>query len=208
MKRIFAVMISAMMMFGLFAGTASATDSVVSPELDRVVEVSVSTSGSQGMEFRDTEFQMELDVSKAGVEDAHWEAFAKEEGFTFDAERGVLCFSLKAGEKLELNLPFGDDYALRVVGVDGHEEYTHTVVNGEKTDGYEFDVSGSGAEIEIVHYFGDPTVEIEPSQPGDSGSDTPSSPQTGSTVGILGLSAAAAASGAVAVLAGRKAKKG
>ena len=51
-----------------------------------------------------------------------------------------------------------------------------------------------------------------PEQPGTPGSDEPGaekpvSPQTGYPVGILALTVAAAASGAVAVAAGKKAKK-
>ena len=212
MKRIFTAMLSAMMICGLFAGSASATG-VISPELKRTVDISKEVAGSLADKADDLEFAFELDVSKTTFEDDRWAKFAEAEGVNYDAERNVISFTLKAGEEISLDLPFGDDYVLSEVGGWDNENYIATLINGEESREHEFDVVASSVDIDVVNYYGEPGEEPKPSSPDDPSADDPTSelpgsPQTGYTVGILGLGAAAAVSGAVAVLTGKKAKKG
>ena len=218
MKRIFAAMLSTMMICGLFAGSVSATG-VISPELDRTVDISKEVAGSLAASAAELEFGFELDVSKTTFKDDRWAKFAEEEGITYDAEREVLSFTLKAGESISLDLPFGDDYVLSEIGGWDNEKYVTTAINGEVTRDFEFDVVASSVDIDVVNYYGEPDepgIPGEDPQPGEPGGpsgddptgEMPGSPQTGYTVGILGLTAAAAASGAIAVVTGKKAKKG
>ena len=218
MKRIFAAMLSAMMICGLFAGSASATG-VISPELKRSVDISKEVAGSLADKAADLEFGFELDVSKTTFEDDRWAQFAQDEGISFDAERQVLSFTLKAGQSISLDLPFGDDYVLSEIGGWDNEKYVTTAINGQVSRDFEFDVVASSVDIDVVNYYGEPDepgIPGEDPQPGTPGDPTPDdptgeipgSPQTGYPIGILGLGAAAAASGIVAVLTGKKAKKG
>lgn len=218
MKRIFAAMLSVMMVCALFAGSASATG-VISPELKRSVDISKEVAGSLADKAADMEFGFELDVSKITFEDDRWAQFAQAEGIRFDAERQVLSFTLKAGESISLDLPFGDDYVLSEIGGWENEKYVSTTINGEVCRDYIFDVVADSVELDVINYYGEkdepgvPGEEPQSGQPGGAGPEDPSgqvpgSPQTGYPIGILGLGAAAAASGVVAVLTGKKAKKG
>lgn len=226
MKRLFALALAAMMSCSLFVGSASA---VVSPELKRGVEISKEVAGDAAANYDDIEFNFELDVSKLKFKDSRWESFAKKEGITYDKDRDVLCFSLKAGEEIELDLPFGDEYTLSEVGGYDSEDYVSTTINGVETRDHTFDVSKkdkSRQEIEVINTYGKPQPEDpkpgDPDKPGtddpgaekpdtpgtdDPAGEKPSSPQTGYAMGVLGLTAVAAASGAVAVAAGKKIKK-
>lgn len=238
MKRLFALAMAAMMSCSLFVSTSFA---VKSPELERGVVISKEVAGTAADNYEDIEFNFELDVSKLKFKDNRWEAFAKKEGITYDPERDVLRFSLKAGEKIKLDLPFGDEYSVTEIGGYDSEDYVSTTVNGEESMGHTFDVSKKDKDydkVEFINTYDEPQTEepeppVDPDDPDDPGpgqpntpssdepgaekpgtpdSDEPAgekpvSPQTGYPVGILALTAAAAASGAVAVAAGKKAKK-
>ena len=229
MKRLFALAIAAMMSCSLFAGSAGA---VISPELERGVVISKEVAGTAADKYDDIEFNFELDVSKVKFKDNRWEAFAKKEGITYDSERDVLCFSLKAGDKITLDLPFGDEYSITEIGGYDNEDYVSTTVNGVESMDHTFDVSKKDKDYDKVEFIntygkeipnpddpkpGEPEPPVDPDKPGpeqpgtpgsdEPGAEKPVSPQTGYPVGILALTVAAAASGAVAVAAGKKAKK-
>lgn len=227
MKRFFALALAAMMSCSLFVGSAGA---VISPELNRGVDISKEVAGTAAADYKNIEFNFELDVSKIKFKDNRWEAFAKKEGITYDADRDVLCFSLKAGQSISLELPFGDEYTLSEVGGYDNEDYISTTINGVETRDHTFDVSKKDKrvhEVEVINNYGttnpddpkpgDPEPPLDPEEPGseqpdkpgtdDPAGEKPVSPQTGYPVGVLALSIAAAASGAVAVVAGKKAKK-
>ena len=227
MKRLFALAMAAMMSCSLFVSTSFA---VKSPELERGVVISKEVAGTAADNYEDIEFNFELDVSKLKFKDNRWEALAKKEGITYDSERDVLYFSLKAGEKIKLDLPFGDEYSVTEIGGYDSEDYVSTTVNGEESMGHTFDVSKKDKDydkVEFINTYDEPQPEeplpeepeppVDPDKPGPEqpdvpdgekpGAEKPVSPQTGYPVGILALTAAAAASGAVAVAAGKKAKK-
>lgn len=221
MKRFFALALAAMMSCSLFVNTSFAAKS---PELERGVVISKEVAGTAAADYEDIEFNFELDVSKVKFKDGRWEAFAKKEGLTYDAEKGVLSFSLKAGQSITLDLPFGDEYSVTEIGGYDSEDYVSTTVNGVESMEHVFNVSKKDDdrdEVEFVNIYGKedpkPNPPMDPDKPGAEHPDKPGtdkpegekpvSPQTGYSVGILGLTAAAAASGAVAVAAGKKAKK-
>lgn len=219
MKRLFALAMAAMMSCSLFVSTSFAAKS---PELERGVVISKEVAGTAADNYEDIEFNFELDVSKVKFKDNRWEALAKKEGITYDSERDVLYFSLKAGEKIKLDLPFGDEYSVTEIGGYDSEDYVSTTVNGEESMGHTFDVSKKDTnydKVEFINTYDEPQPEeplpeepeppVDPDKPDPEqpGAEKPVSPQTGYPVGILALTVAAAASGAVAVAAGKKAKK-
>ncbi len=257
MKRLMALMMTTVMLCGLCAvSTAAVPDGyVISPELKRGVNISKEVTGDAAEDYEDVEFHFELDVSKVKFKDNRWEAFANKEGITYDADRDVLCFSLKAGEEIALELPFGDEYTLAEVGGYDSDEYVYTTINGEFSRDHTFDIDKKDTaayEVDVINVYeedgeitedpkdpfgpgggedpddpkdpgdpdrpgapeGDDPGSERPGRPGEEdpkgenpGSERPIAPQTGYPVGVLALSIAAAASGAVAVVAGKKAKK-
>lgn len=225
MKRISALLLTAMMMIGICAVSAGA---VISPELEWTVDISKEVAGSLADDYKKTKFNFELDVSNITLPGNTWKDFAKENDIKYDKKRGVLEFSLRAGESLSLELPFGDEYSLSEVGGYDSKDYVSTTINGEETMEHSFDVKASGARhqsIEVVNIYDEPNPdEPKPGEPEEPDPEDPKpseptpdkpgtedpkseSPQTGYTIGLMGLSAAAAACGAVAVIAGKKATK-
>lgn len=176
MKRLFALALAAMMSCALLVNTSFAARS---PELERGVVITMEVAGEAADRYKDTEFRFTLDVSKAGYEDSRWESFARKAGIAYDAEGDVLQFSLKAGGKITLDLPFGDGYV--VTEVDGYasEDYLSTTVNGVEAMEHTFDVSRKDSDYDMVAFvntYGKEETPVDPVDPPVDPVDPPVDP--------------------------------
>ena len=173
MKRISALLLTAMMIIGICAVPAGAVQTyVVSPEVEWTVDISKEVAGELADDYKKTKFDFELDVSNIDLPGDGWKNFAKANGIKYDKKREVLEFSLRAGESISLVLPFGDEYSLSEVGGFKSKDYVSTTINGEETMEHSFDVSRNGPEyqsIEVVNTYDKPNPDDpkpgEPDQP-------------------------------------------
>ena len=174
MKRISALLITAMMLAGMCVLPAAAAKNEYIYSPGWFVEVSKELDGDEAHRYQNKKFTFELDVSKVELKgDGGWGAYAKDRGIKYDDKRGVLEITLRAGESITLEMPFGDEYSLTEVGGYDGTYYAYTTVNGVESMEHDFEVGLESPEyqkIEFVNvYEEDPEAPVNPGNPGGPG---------------------------------------